>query len=138
MSPEKAVDGAHTVFLVTNFWETMSAEKEVAQGKSVADASKAAGVKHIVFSSLINVEKASEGRLVHVKHFDGKADIEDYIRSIGVPATFVQPGMFMSSFFNTIKKQEDGTYRWAHPVKPDGAKIPLFNVADTGSAPQAY
>lgn len=132
MSPEKAVAGAHTVFLVTNFWETMSTEKEMAQGKSVADASKAAGVKHIIFSSLINVTKASQGRFVHVQHFDGKAEIEDYIRSTGVPATFFQPGMFMSGFFGMFKKQDNGSYRWAHPVKPGGAKLPLFDVQDTG------
>lgn len=133
MSPEAAVAGAHTVFLVTNFWETMSKETEIAQGKAVADASKAAGVKHLIFSSLINVTEATQGRLVHVKHFDSKAEIEGYIRKIGVPATFVQAGMFMSNWFGMIRKQEDGSYRWAHPTAPDVSKFPAFDVvADTG------
>lgn len=129
-SPETAapaVEGAHTVFLVTNFWESMSEDIEYAQGKAVADASKAAGVKHIIFSSLINVKEASKGRLAKVKHFDSKAKIEDYIRSLDISATFVQPGMYMSSFFNLIRKGEDGTYTWAHPTPPDEAKLPLFD-----------
>src|SRR6478735_8795352 len=70
-----AVDGAHTVFVVTNFWESMSAATEIAQGKAVTDAAKAAGVQHLIFSSLINTSKASQGRLSHISHFDGKAEI---------------------------------------------------------------
>lgn len=52
-----ALQGAHTVFAVTNFWEKGSAEVEVAQGKNVADAAKAAGVKFLVWSSLLDVTK---------------------------------------------------------------------------------
>lgn len=131
-----AVQNAHTVFLVTNFWESMSAALEIAQGKAVADAAKAAGVKHIIFSSLINVSEASGGRLSHVAHFDGKAEIEDYIRGTGVPATFVQPGLFMSGFFQFIRKQGDGrSLLWAMPagVRANEARLPLLDAAaDTG------
>jgi uncharacterized protein YbjT (DUF2867 family) len=137
-SPEAAapaVEGAHSVFMVTNFWETMSDKVEIAQGKAVTDASKAAGVQHLIFSSLINVADASKGRLSHVTHFDGKAKIEQYIRASGIRATFVQPGLFMSGFFSFFKKQDDGSLAWAMPdgVKADQAKLPLFDAAaDTG------
>ncbi|EFY97672.1 NmrA-like family protein [Metarhizium robertsii] len=137
-SPEAAapaVQGAHSVFMVTNFWESMSDKIEIAQGKAVTDASKAAGVKHLIFSSLINVTDASKGRLAHVTHFDGKAKIEQYIRGSGLQSTFVQPGLFMSGFFGFIRKQDDGSLAWAMPegVKADQAQIPLFDAAaDTG------
>lgn len=137
-SPEAAapaVQGAHSVFMVTNFWETMSDKIEISQGKAVTDASKAAGVKHLIFSSLINVTEASKGKLSHVTHFDGKAKIEQYIRSSGIHSTFVQPGVFMSGFFSFFRKQDDGSWAWAMPegVKVDEAKIPLFDAAvDTG------
>ncbi|KAG6009197.1 hypothetical protein E4U21_003050 [Claviceps maximensis] len=133
-----AVQNAHTVFLITNFWETMSAAAEVAQGKAVTDAAKAAGVKHIIFSSLINVTEASGGRLSHVTHFDGKAEIEQYIRASGVPCTFVQPGVFMSGMFGFIRKNPDGEEKglvWAMPegIKPHEAQLPLLDAArDTG------
>ncbi|KAL7944933.1 hypothetical protein V8C42DRAFT_324121 [Trichoderma barbatum] len=131
-----AVQGAHTVFLVTNFWETMSADVEISQGKAVVDASKAAGVQHIIFSSLINVTKASNGRLPNIFHFDGKAEIEEYVRSSGVPGTFFLPGMFMSGYETMIRKNppsEPAGYTLALPVDPSKAKAPLFDAAgDTG------
>ncbi|RFU35530.1 hypothetical protein B7463_g804, partial [Scytalidium lignicola] len=125
-----AVKGAHTVFLMTNFWESMSKDKEVSQGKNVTDASKAVGVEHLIFSSLLNTTEASQGRLSHIVHFDGKAEIEQYIRDSGVPATFVLPGMFMSGLFTMIKKQENGSYTLALPVSSEKAKLPLFDVVD--------
>lgn len=125
-----AVKGAHTVFLVTNFWESMSSEKEISQGKAVTDACKAAGVQHIIFSALIDVSKASQGRLAHVTHFDGKAAIEQYIRDSGVKGTFVLPGFFMSNMFDMIQKGEDGAYTLALPCNPQKSKIPVFNVAE--------
>ncbi|PNY22480.1 NmrA-like family domain-containing protein 1 [Tolypocladium capitatum] len=130
-----AVEGAHTVFLVTNFWESMSADTEIAQGKAVTDASKESGVKHLIFSSLINTTEASKGRLPNISHFDGKASIEAYIRGSGVPGTFVLPGMFMTGFVDTIRKQDDGSYSLNIPegVSIDNARTPLFDVsADTG------
>lgn len=128
-----AVKGAHTVFLVTNFWEHLSAETELAQGKAVVDASKAAGVQRIVFSSLINVTEASSGRLSHVSHFDGKAKIEQYVRESGIPAVFFLPGLFMTGMFDMIKKGEDGVLTYALPADGEKAQVPLFDVvADTG------
>lgn len=126
----RAVEGAHTVYFVTNYWESMSREKEVAQGKAVTDASKAAGVKHLIFSSLIDVTAATNGRLPNVAHFDGKAEIEKYIRDSGVPGTFVMPGFFMSNFFQSMKKGDDGSFTFTLPVDGGKARIPMF---DSGS-----
>ncbi|KAJ5177166.1 Nucleoside-diphosphate-sugar epimerase [Penicillium canariense] len=87
----KAVDGAHTVYVVTNFWKSMSAKPEILQGKNVTDTCRKAGVKDLIFSSLINASKATSGRLVNITHFDGKAEVEEYIRESGIPASFVMP-----------------------------------------------
>jgi uncharacterized protein YbjT (DUF2867 family) len=43
-SLKKAFHGAHGVFGVTNFWECWY-DAEIKQGKNIADAAKAAGVK---------------------------------------------------------------------------------------------
>jgi len=89
-------------------------------------------VQHIIFSSLLNVTEITNGRFSHILHFDGKAEIEQYIRDSGVPATFVLAGTFMSNFFQTLKKQGD-TYTLAFPVNTETSQIPLFDVeADTG------
>ena len=57
-SVEEAVRGSYGVFLVTNYWEHFSMEKEIEQGKRVIDVSEALGVKHLIYSGLENVKKA--------------------------------------------------------------------------------
>jgi len=122
-----AIKGSDTVFLVTNYWETADPAVEKAQGHTVADAAKEVGVKHIIFSSLVNVTKVTDGRLKHVLHFDGKAEIEDYIRSTGVPATFVLPGYYMDNYQKMLRKGDDGSYTLAYPVGKD-SKFPLLDT----------
>ena len=56
-SVEEAVRGSYGVFLVTNYWEHFSKEKEIEQGKRVIDVSEALGVKHLIYSGLGNVKK---------------------------------------------------------------------------------
>ncbi|KAF5861644.1 hypothetical protein ETB97_012731 [Aspergillus alliaceus] len=132
LSVADVVKGSHTVFLVTNYWDSAQAGVEVMQGKAVADAARDAGVKHIIFSSLLPVEKITGGRLKHVPHFDGKAEIEKYIRKTGVPCTFFLPGYFMSNYSMLLRKGDDETYILAYPVSKQ-AKFPLFDAAeDTG------
>src|SRR5713101_2297848 len=56
-SPETltaAFEGAHGVFLVTNFWE--EGTDEVEQATAAVRAAKDAGVKHFVWSTLPDVE----------------------------------------------------------------------------------
>lgn len=131
-SVASAVEGAHTVFLVTNFWETLSMETEYSQGKNVADACKSANVSHLIFSSLIHVTEATSGALKNVPHFDGKAQIERYIRELNIPSTFVLPGYFMSNLVRGVKKGEDGVYAFPLPVT-ETSTLPFFDVvADMG------
>jgi hypothetical protein len=48
----KALEGAHGAFFVTAFWEYVSVERERAHARAMANAAKAAGVKHVVWSTL--------------------------------------------------------------------------------------
>ncbi|KAB5518909.1 hypothetical protein GE09DRAFT_1044445 [Coniochaeta sp. 2T2.1] len=125
-----ALKGTDTVFLVTlpDFVTGAAKGTEFQHGKNVADAAKSAGVKLVVFSSLINVSDATNGRLSHVAHFDSKAEVEKYIRSQGIRATFIQPGYYMTNFLNLhlLNKADDGTYTLAGPTSPTKALLPLF------------
>lgn len=56
-SVEEAVKGSYGVFLVTNYWEHFSKEKEIDQGKRVIDVCEALGVKHLIYSGLEKVKK---------------------------------------------------------------------------------
>jgi len=129
-----ALKGTHTLFLVTLPDMVTGAARgtETEHGKNAADAAKEAGVQHVVFSSLINVTEASQGKLPHVAHFDSKAAVEAYMRSQGIPATFIQPGYYMTNFTNLglLRKGEDGSYTLAGPTGADKAKLPLFFADD--------
>lgn len=57
-SVEQAVRGSYGVFLVTNYWEHFSMEKEIEQGKRVIDVCESLGVKHLIYSGLENVKKS--------------------------------------------------------------------------------
>lgn len=135
-SLEKAIQGSNSVFLVTTpEWGVAGSDAELIHGKNVADVAKETGVQHLIFSSLLDVTKESGGRLKHVPHFDQKARIEQYIRSIGVPATFVLPGYFMNNYTKTgmLRKGDDGVYTLAYPVGED-AQFPLIDIeSDLGT-----
>lgn len=129
----EAVKGSDTVFLVTtpDFLSGGKGTQEQLHGKNVADVASEATVKHLIYSSLLHVTETTNGRLKHVVHFDDKAEVERYVRSKGLPSTFVLPGYFMSNFsaLGMIRKGDDGVYNLAYPVS-DKAKFPLI---DTGS-----
>lgn len=130
----KAITGSHSVFLVTTPTFTENSDLELTQGRNVADAAKKAGVQHLIFSSLLNVTETTGGRLKDVPHFDHKAQVEQYIRALGLPASFVLPGYFMSNYtsMGMIRKGEDGVFSLAYPVGED-AQFPLVDIdADMG------
>lgn len=37
-------------------------------------------------------------------HFDSKAEVEDYVRDLGIPATFFYAGAYMSNFKEALQK----------------------------------
>jgi len=113
-----ALDGVYGVFSVQNFWEAGN-EDEVAQGKALADAAKAADVKHFVYSSV-----ASANKNTNLSHFNSKFEIEEHIRSIDLPHTIFRPVFFMENFF-MMKEQIDNN-KFMNAILPD---IPLQMVA---------
>lgn len=74
----------------------------------------------------------SGGKLSKVAHFDSKAEVEEYIREIGVPATFFMPGFYMANIPGQSLNNMQGAYNFALPV-PTNSPIPLLDTeADTG------
>lgn len=140
-SLEKAIEGSYAVFAVTNYWETMSSSIEVQQGKNIADAAKAAGVKHFVWSALPNVTELTNGTLRAVQHFDGKSEVARYLDSIkadtGMLTTFFMPGFYMSNIKSMTRSNPDvnnGVPTLTLPWDPEKTQVPLFNPArDTGT-----
>lgn len=131
-SLQKAMQGAHTVFGVTaTIYDEKLKERELAQGKAMADAAVDAGVQYFIFSTLTNGGKMSEGKIQKLAHFDVKAEIEDYIRTKPMKSAFFAPGSFMQNFnhFMGPRPAGDGTFAIAHFVKPE-TKLPLIDTVD--------
>ncbi|KAI9730911.1 MAG: hypothetical protein M1818_007985 [Claussenomyces sp. TS43310] len=127
-----AIQGADAVFL----------DLEIEQGKNAVDIVKELGIKHLVFSSLTDCNKVSHGKYTHVLHFDGKAVIEEYIRSLSIPCTIVLLGIYMSfitSWFVptpsvTASASSASSYTVTLPVDPAGTKIPFIDApSDMGN-----
>ena len=54
--------GASAVYAMTNYWDSMSMETEIKQGKDLADAAKETGVDHYIWASLYNVKERKSTR----------------------------------------------------------------------------
>jgi uncharacterized protein YbjT (DUF2867 family) len=141
-SLKKAFAGAHGVYAVTNFWEHFSAEKEKAQAKNVAEAAKAAGVKHIIWSTLEDTRKLMKGddtrmpmlqEKYRVPHFDAKAEADAFFA--GLPVTYLVTSFYWNNFYTFglgPKKGADGKYSWTLPM--GNAKVAGIAAEDIGAA----
>ncbi|KAJ7671211.1 NAD(P)-binding protein [Mycena rosella] len=128
----RSFDGADIAFLVTNFWEHLDMDREIAEGKLLIDAAKAAGVSRIVWSGLSNVSKLSAGKYVHAYHFDGKAIVTEYARESGVPFVDVQAGFYGTNFLTSpvmLRKQDDGSFAMPLLVRPTTV-LPFIDTAE--------
>ncbi|KAI1501208.1 NmrA-like family protein [Biscogniauxia marginata] len=130
----KAMAGSDTVFAVTNYWEKADQELEEQQGRNLADAAKEAGVKHYIWSSLFNITKLSNGKLSRVYHFDSKAHVEEYVRSLGIPTSFFYPGLYMPNISESLFEQGPAPeHAWTFSLPIAGSSpIALFDPVDTG------
>ncbi|XP_040829901.1 nmrA-like family domain-containing protein 1 [Ochotona curzoniae] len=132
-SMERALAGAHATFIVTNYWENCSQEQEVKQGKLLADVAKRLGLHYVVYSGLENIRKLTAGRLA-AGHFDGKGEVEDYFRDIGVPMTSVRLPCYFENFLSYFlpQKAPDGkSYLLSLPL----GDVPMDSMAVSDLGP---
>ena len=92
------LNGAYGAYFVTFFWDHFSPEKEMEEIRNMAKASKAAGLKHVIWSTLEDVRKfipLSDDSMptLHgkykVPHFDAKGESDQFFIDEGVPTTFL-------------------------------------------------
>lgn len=76
-----------------------SAQREIRQGTTIAEAAKEASVPLLVFSTV----SATRGR-TGVPHVDVKREIEEVIQGLGIPATIIRPNVFMDNLVSDIAK----------------------------------
>jgi uncharacterized protein YbjT (DUF2867 family) len=127
-----AFEGAHGVFLVTNFWE--EGTNELKQGTAAVHAAKGAGVKHFIWSTLPNVEAISGGKF-HVPHFTGKAKIDRIVKEARFANhTFVIAPFYYQNLVGALapQKQADGSSGWALPIDPTVRGFHMGDITELG------
>jgi uncharacterized protein YbjT (DUF2867 family) len=128
-SLKQAMAGAHTVFglTVTVFDEHLK-EREIRQGKALADAAVAAGVEYLIFSTLPHTGKVSGGKYPKFEAFESKAEVEEYIRTLPIKSAFFAPGSFMQNFGSNMAPHptSDGTYIHTYQFRQPGGAAPVY------------
>jgi uncharacterized protein YbjT (DUF2867 family) len=129
---QAAFAGAHGVFLVTNFGEPGTDERQ--QALAAVHAAKEAGVQHFIWSTLPNVETISSGKL-HVPHFTDKAKIDHIVSEAGFAHhTFVIAPFFYQNLLGVMapQQQPDGAVGWAFPLDPEPRVIHMGDITELG------
>ncbi|MGP4088248.1 NmrA/HSCARG family protein [Streptomyces sp. KR55] len=143
----KAFEGAYGAFLVTNFWAHGSAAKETDEINVLVRAAKAAGLRHVVWSTLEDTREllpVDDGRMpvlqdkYNVPHFDAKGEGNELFRQAGVPTTFLNTTFFFQGFLQGMgpRRAEDGALTLTLPLE-DGKLLSGVDVADIGRTAHA-
>lgn len=126
--------GAQLAFINTTFYGD-----EVKIGEALADAAKKAGVQHYIYSSMPD-HHAYDDSWPSLPLWASKHKVEEYVKSIGLPATFVYTGIYNNNFTSLeyplfcMDLQRDGSFVWQAPFHPD-AKLPWLDAEhDVGPA----
>jgi len=143
-SLKPAFAGAYGAYCMTDFWGgNGDPERERIQASTMAEATRCAGVEHVIWSTLEDTRRyipMADARIptllgkYKVPHYDGKGAADEAFRSLGVPTTF-----FLTSFYweNLLqfpgmgpRKTEDGEIIFEMPMGDQ--KLPGIAVDDIG------
>jgi uncharacterized protein YbjT (DUF2867 family) len=126
VSITRAATGVDTMFLMGNSYEA-GYEAETSQGIIAADAAKAAGVGHLIYSSVADANKKTG-----IPHFESKYLVEQHIAGLGIPYTISAPVAFMENIVApwSIGALKLGTYAFALPPR---RALQLISLTDIGA-----
>jgi uncharacterized protein YbjT (DUF2867 family) len=141
-SLKRAFAGAYGAYCVTFFWAHFSPEREKANAIAMAQAAKAAGIKHAIWSTFEDTRKLvplSDNRMptlmgkYKVAHFDAKNEANQAFIDLGVPTTFLLTSFYWENliFFGAgPKKGPDGVLALTYPM--GDKKLPGIASEDIG------
>lgn len=142
-SLRRAFAGAHGAFCVTNFWEHFSPEKELAQATSMARATRAAGVSHVIWSTLEDTRRwvpLTDSRMptlmgaYKVPHFDAKGEADAVFAAQGAPTTNLLTSFYWDNLIHFgmgPKPGPDGVLAFNLPM--GDRRLPGIAAADIGA-----
>ncbi len=147
VSIQRSLEGAYGAFLVTNFWEHLSAEKEVAQAFNLAAAAAQTDIRHVIWSTLEDTRDfiPPDGSRMpvlqdkyNVPHFDAKGEANRFFGMQGVPTTYLYTSCYWENliyFGMGPRRSADGTLTVTFPTADK--KIPWIAAGDIGRSAYA-
>ncbi|OCH92791.1 NAD(P)-binding protein [Obba rivulosa] len=138
-----ALQGCWGVFGVTNFYDPKIKDdpgSEEQQGKNLVNAALSAGVQCFIWSTLPSSRAISGGRLVS-RIYEGKCQVDDYIRVKGLPASFLFTGNFYENMIfrsHMTYNREQDVVEFKQPIiKPNTQLAMLFVEKDLSAVAKA-
>lgn len=140
-SLDRAFDGVHGAFVVTNYWAPLTPEQEaarsraameLAQARNAARALERAGARHVIWSTLEDTRGhfADDAAVPDVEgykvpHFDAKAEADTFFADL--PVTYLRTTLFFENFVDSFppRRGDDGALTLALPI----ADQPLAGIA---------
>ena len=133
----QAFQGAHGVFMMTPGIAPdapFAPTHEMELGREIADAAVEAGVQHLVFTSLENVDNITEGKK-WVPHFTDKARVEEYIRTLPIKSSFVYMAFFYTNLLEYYPPHQEGDTLVFPLYLPEDFRAPFVDpLTATGPA----
>jgi uncharacterized protein YbjT (DUF2867 family) len=139
-SLRRAFQDTYGAYCVTNYWQLMSPDREIAQAKNLADATRASRVSHIVWSTLEDTRERvplNDPRMptllgrFKVPHFDTKGESDkhfDASRTTWLRTSFYWDNLI--SFGMAPKPDENGQLGFVLPM--GDKKLPGIAAEDIG------
>jgi uncharacterized protein YbjT (DUF2867 family) len=122
----EAMHGVDGVFSVQTPYGPGGVNHETRAGIAVAEAAKAAGVAHLVYSSVGGAERGTG-----IPHFESKYLVEQHIREAGLQATIIRPVFFMENFAQAGPKEVGGELVLRMALSPE-TRLQMIAVHDIG------
>ena len=122
-----AFDGVFGVFSVQNGLVS-GFDREVVQGRNVADAASQVGVGHLVYGSAGTGERGTG-----IPSWEAKLDVEDHIMRLGLPFTSLRPEAFMELMTDKSYYPAVGTWRIWPRISGEDKGIAWLAVEDVGA-----
>ncbi|GAA1011630.1 nucleotide-diphosphate-sugar epimerase [Acrocarpospora pleiomorpha] len=129
-SLRRVFEGAYGAFLVTPYWEHRSPTRELAEVENLISAAQAAGLRHVLWSTLEDTREAmaaDDNRMpfvdgYRVPHFDVKGGAADALfAKSGLPTTYLLLSFYWDNLLTLAKPQRD----------PDGTLAMHLPLGDT-------
>jgi len=121
------------------FINTFPIGDEVKLGKALANAAKKHRLQHYIYCSMPD-HSVYNPKWPALPNWACKFTVENYIRQLGIPATFLYAGIYNNNFTSLpyplfcMDFKDNGTIEWRAPFHPN-TKLPWLDAeSDTGPA----